>query len=112
MGTLVYADADIDIDVDDRALAHLQIVIGSKLRRRENFFFSWTEHPSVGSGRSSIWMNTSIPLYFKYSGGRTPAINRAWIALLMESANSGAGLVLTPEPNGPRRTGIPIRGHI
>jgi hypothetical protein len=112
MGTLVYADADIDIDVDDRALAHLQVVIGSKLRRNEDFFFSWTEHPTTGSGRSSIWMNPAIPLYFKYSGGRTPAINREWIAALMHSANSGAGLVLTPEPNGPTRVVTPIRGHI
>lgn len=111
MGKLVYADADIDIDIDDRALAHLQIVIGNKLRRHESFFFSWTEPASSGGGRSSIWMDAAIPLYFKYAGGRSPAINREWIVELSTTANGGSGLHFSPEPNAPASATAPIRGY-
>lgn len=112
MGKLVYADADIVIDIDDRTLAHLQIVIGSKLRRHESFFFSWTEPQSGGGGRSSVWLNAAIPLYFTYAGGRTPAINRAWILELSTAANSGAGLLFSPEPNAPAGSTVPIHGYV
>jgi hypothetical protein len=112
MGKLVYGDSDIDIDIDDRSLAHLQIVIGNKLRRGESFFFSWKDDPAVGDGRSAIWLDRAIPLYFKYSGGRLPAINRAWIDALNGSANSGTGLVFTDEPDSTTGQTQPLRGHI
>jgi hypothetical protein len=98
MGKLLYSDSEIEIEFDDRALAHLQIVVGAKLRRKESFFFSWKDDPSIGDGRSSIWMDAAIPLYFKFFGGKAPTINREWIALLSDSANSGTGLVFIPEP--------------
>jgi hypothetical protein len=109
MGKLLYGDADIEIDFDDRALAHLQIVIGSKLRRGESFFFSWKDHIDVGDGRSSIWIDRAIPMYFKYSGGKNPLINRGWLEALTNSANSGQGLVFTPEPGGATP---PPKGHV
>jgi hypothetical protein len=111
MGKLIYADSDIDIDIDDRALAHLQIVIGSKLRRGESFFMSWKDDPAVGSGRSAIWLDRGVPRYFKFSGSRSPAINREWIAVLAAGANSGAGLVYVAEPNATAPTPH-IRGHV
>lgn len=98
MGKLLYGGAGLEIEFDDRALTHLQIVIGSKLRRRESFFFSWKDSSSIGDGRSSIWLDASIPLYFKFYGGKTPAVNREWIDVLTASANSGSGLVYTDEP--------------
>jgi hypothetical protein len=82
MGKLLYGDSEIEIEFDDRALTHIQIVIGAKLRRGESFFFSWKDDLSVGAGRSSVWLDKSIPLYFKFS------------------ANSGQGLVFTTEPGG------------
>lgn len=109
MGKLIYGSSEIEIEFDDRALAHIQIVIGSKMRRGESFFLSWKDDPKVGDGRSSIWMDRSIPLYFKYAGGRSPIINRDWLALLTDSANSGQGLVFTNEPGG--ATPMP-RGYV
>jgi hypothetical protein len=100
MGKLLYGDSGIEIDFEDRFLTHLQIVIGAKLRRRESFFFSWKDDPSVGDGRSSIWLDASIPLYFKYFGSKVPLINREWIETLTQSSNSGRGLEFVPEPNG------------
>lgn len=82
---------------------HLQIVIGSKLRRGESFFLSWNDSPAVGAGRSSVWLHPGIPLFFKYAGGKTPSINRAWVEVLTLAANSGHGLLLSAEP--PEQTG-------
>jgi hypothetical protein len=104
VGKLLYGDADIGIDIDDRALAHIQVVIGAKLRRGECFFFSWTDDRSVGGGRSSIWLQRSILLYFRYSGSKNTSINREWLKTLTRSANSGQGLIYTLEPDGPTST--------
>jgi hypothetical protein len=109
MGKLLYGDSDIEIEFDDRALTHLQITIGAKLRRGESFFFSWKDDPQIGDGRSSVWLDRSIPLYFKYFGGKAPTLNKEWLAVLTESSNSGQGLVFIPEPGA--RTSAP-RSHV
>lgn len=95
MGSLIY-DSTI-IEFDDRLLLHLQIVIVNKLRRRESFAMSWRDSPEIGDGRSTIWLDPSIPLYFKFAGSRTPTIDRDWIELLAESAASSSGLLVTDE---------------
>lgn len=100
MGRLTY-DSTLIVDFDDRLLAHLQLVIGAKFRRNEAFYFSWIDDPSIGSGRSTLWMYPTIPLHFKFSGGRPPAINRHWIDALILTANSPAGLHIVPEPPAP-----------
>lgn len=103
MGTLTY-DSSLAADFDDRTLAHLQIVIGAKLRRNESFYFSWKDDTAIGNGRSVIWLHPGIPLSFKFFGGRPPAINRQWIDELMIHANSPAGLQISPEPPMPGAT--------
>lgn len=97
MGKLLYGMSGVEIGFDDRVLAHLQVVIGAKLRRKESFYFSWKDDPNVGDGRSTIWLSESIPLYFKFSGGKPPALNREWIETLVASSNSGQGLQLSAE---------------
>ena len=98
MGTLLYGNAGIVITFDDRALMHLQIVISTKLRRRESFVFTWTDSADEGSGRSAIWLDPTSTLYYRYFGSRTPSINREWVEALMLSANSAGGLIFTAEP--------------
>ena len=100
MGKILYGDSGIEVVFDDRSMAHLQLVIGAKLRRNEGFFFAWKDDPSVGDGRSSIWLSPAIPLYFRYSGSKPVTINREWLEILTLSANSSAGLTFTAEPNG------------
>jgi hypothetical protein len=97
VGKLLYGMSGIEIGFDDRVLAHLQVVIGAKLRRGESFYFSWRDDPNIGDGRSTIWLSDAIPLYFKYSGGKMPALNREWIETLVTSSNSGQGLQLSAE---------------
>ncbi|MDN4613258.1 ATP-dependent DNA ligase [Leifsonia sp. F6_8S_P_1B] len=101
MGTLTYDSTAIAFD--DRLLLHLQIVIVNKLRRRESFAMSWRDAAETGDGRSAIWIDPSIPLFFKYDGSRVPTINREWLALLAESAGSSTGLIVCAEDGSPER---------
>jgi hypothetical protein len=100
MGRLVY-DSTTTINMEDRTLAHLQIVIGAKLRRGECFPFRWQAAESLGGGINSLWMAPGVSLHFKYFGSRPPHINGAWIDVLAASSNSDAGLQLVAEPAEP-----------
>ena len=94
MGSLSY-DGGRPIEFEDRTLAHLQIVIGSKLRRAESFYFSW---PSSDGGRTTIWLHPSLSLRYEYTTNQMPALNRSWVERLSECAFGPGGLVLLPEP--------------
>ena len=115
MGKLIYGAPMWSVEFDDRALAHLRVVILAKLRRSESFSFSWKYETGNRSGRSSFWVHPSIPLQFEFYGGREPALNRAWIEALMLTANSPNGLELVPEPvtaepkSDPARAGADVR---
>ncbi|GAA1838985.1 ATP-dependent DNA ligase [Agromyces salentinus] len=98
MGKLIYNSSPREIDIDDRVLAHLRVAILNKLRRSESFAMTW-EHGLVnGSGRTTFWINESIPLQFVFSGNRSPKLNRLWIEQLLLTANSTSGLQYVPEP--------------
>lgn len=98
MGKFIYRD-QVRVDFEDRLLAHLQVVIGSKLRRGEPFYFSWKDDHSVGGGRTAVWMHPGASFTFKFHGGRAPALNRSWLEALMHTANSATGLHVVPEPH-------------
>ena len=95
MGSLVYES--MVFEFEDRLLAHLQVVIVNKLRRGESFVMSWRVSAEVGSGRASLWLHPSIPLYFEFDGSRVPSINREWLARLGNAADSSLGLVVVGE---------------
>lgn len=97
MGKFTY-DREVRVDFEDRSLAHLQIVIGNKLRRGESFFFSWRVDASLGQGRSAVWLHPYAALTFTFTGSREPAINRDWIEALAATANSQRGLYVVREP--------------
>lgn len=99
MGTLTY-DSKLVATFDDRVLAHLQVVIWSKLRRGEQFAFTWVDSQRPGLGRTSIWISPSISLSFDYYGSKMPQLNTLWVDALTKSANSASGLQVLPEPTG------------
>ena len=88
MGMLVY-NGRMTLHIDDRVLAHLQVVVINKLRRRESFTFTWDD----GAEEAVCWIGPSIPLEFTYSGNRRPLLNREWLELMAMSANANSGLV-------------------
>ncbi|WP_259537315.1 DUF7882 family protein [Herbiconiux daphne] len=100
MGVLMYGPSASEIDIDDRLLAHLKVVMLSKLRRSESFTISWDIDPDQGSGRETIWIHPAIPLRFRFSGSRPPQLNRAWLDQLARAANRGDLRLSTEPPSG------------
>jgi hypothetical protein len=99
MGWLYYGSREFELD--DRALAHLQIVISTKLRRHESFFVTWVHPQERGSGRHSIWVDNGVPLHIYFAGSRVPPINPNWIDVMMASARRTSGLHIREEPPPP-----------
>lgn len=103
MGTIQYGNGE-EIHIEDRALAHLKVVIATKLRRNESFTLSWRHPEGDPAGRSTIWLHPSIPLRFTFDEPEAPPLNPSWIQDLMQSASSTGGIGLidevvdTPEP--------------
>lgn len=97
MATLHYGISDDPVHIEDRALAHLKVVIATKLRRNESFTLSWTHPEGETPGRSTIWIHPSIPLRFTFDEPEQPRLNMRWIEKLMQSANSTGGIQLIDE---------------
>ncbi|WP_414683736.1 hypothetical protein [Microbacterium sp.] len=97
MGTIYYGGGETPIDIEDRALAHLKIVIATKLRRRESFTLSWRHPEDQPRGRTTIWLHPSIPLRFVFDEPVAPQLSREWIEELAHSANTSGGIQLVPE---------------
>jgi hypothetical protein len=111
VGHLIYDRGTAEVQMDDRVLAHLQIVMVAKLRRHESFAFSWKEPAASGDGRSTIWVFPTVSLRFRFAGSRPPAINPAWLKALAASADSGQGLHVLPEPASATGASAPeVRG--
>jgi hypothetical protein len=97
VGILYYGGAATPIPIDDRALAHLKVVIATKLRRSESFTLSWVHPEDQPRGRSAIWLQPSIPLRFVFDDPEPPTLNPQWVQELASSANSSGGITLTAE---------------
>jgi hypothetical protein len=105
VGALIYGVAPA-IEMNDRALRHIQVVMIQKLRRNESFAFNWDAEPDVGADLASedgvhgtIWISHSSQLYFRYDGPRNShQLNPGWIDLLMRATYKADGLSVIPEP--------------
>lgn len=105
MGTLVYSTTGQEFAFDDYVLQHLQILFAGKLRRGENFFLSWRDPQSVGDGRSAVWIDPSIPLYFRYDGPAHKQLDRAWLEEMAVASLSPSGLDLSDDPHMSHQVG-------
>lgn len=97
MGSLHYGSPPATFDLDDRTLAHVELVVLAKLRRSESFALT-LDAPK--GGRSTVWVNASSTLRFDF-GSETHEINREWLDELIESANTTTGMRVVPEPEKP-----------
>lgn len=98
MGTLIIDNA-IKTTYDDRALAHLQIAVFTKIGFGEPFLLTWKEDAGIGGGRTSVWLHPGTSLVFKYEGSKRPPINGRWVHALLVTAGAPSGLYLVPEPS-------------
>lgn len=94
MGQLYYGNSDTRIDVPDRLLAHLKVVVATKLRRNESFMLSWTGGDE-SDGRSSIWLQPAIPLRFVFDSADMEILNPQTVRDMANNASSSAGLVVS-----------------
>ncbi len=111
MGQLHYGNSDTRIEIPDRLLAHLKVVIATKLRRNESFMMSWTAE----DGRSSIWLQPSIPLRFVFESADMEVLNPAAIRDMANAATSSAGLVVALDqeiPEAPQRELRPVTAGV
>jgi len=97
MGTIHYGGDSMPINIEDTALAHLKVVIATKLRRGESFTVSWRHPEDQPRGRSTIWLHPSIPLRFVFEDPEPAVLNREWLEELANSANSSGGIMLVAD---------------
>lgn len=95
MGRLHYGDSSFEME--DRLLAHLQLIIGVKLRRGENFFMSWRADESSGFGRHAVWVDNGVPIHCQYDAAVPVELNLAWAERLADLASKGGGLIIQAE---------------
>jgi len=94
MGVLSYGGTDYPFG--DRLLSHLQVVVTTKLRRRESFALSWI--PDLEGGREAIWIDNGLHLRFRYDEVEIAPLNREWLEALMDGTHRPHGLLVMPEP--------------
>ncbi|WP_439901439.1 DUF7882 family protein [Microbacterium azadirachtae] len=97
MSTLYYGSSEHAIEIEDYALAHLKVVIATKLRRNESFTLSWRHDGDQPLGRSTIWLHPSIQLRFEFDDPNPPELDPARIQAIAHSANSSGGIFLPDE---------------
>lgn len=97
VGTIYYGDGASPIHIEDRTLAHLKVVIATKLRRGESFTLSWRHPDGEPTGRSTIWLHPSIPLRFAFDDPEPTTLSREWVEEMANSANSSGGIMVVTE---------------
>jgi hypothetical protein len=91
MGTLYHGAARTPIKVDDRLLAHVKVLIVSKLRRNEPFLLSWTEPASAGHGGASVWIHPDVDLIFRFEDPKPPDLEKAVLEALSTESIGATG---------------------
>lgn len=114
MGSIYYGQSSEPIYIEDRTLAHLKVVIATKLRRNESFTLSWRHEEGQERGRETLWLHPSIPLRFVFDEPEPPELSAEWLRTLAGSASSTGGIQLLPEhmnaSNGAGAAGADARG--
>ena len=83
--------------IEDGVLAHLKVVIATKLRRNESFTLSFQHGDDEPTGRTTVWLHPSIPLRFVFGEPVGPELDPQLINDLAASANTSGGIALKRE---------------
>ena len=100
MAHLYYGAECLPVELPDHVLAHVKVVIATKLRRNESFMLSWTNPGDLGT--TSLWMQPSIPLRFVFDTAEPTRLDSDYLQELAHSANSSRGLTLSWEDELPQ----------
>jgi hypothetical protein len=90
MGQIHYPGRDDPIRVNDRALAHLKVVITTRMRRHEAFCLSW--NGSSGEGTETIWIAPEQPLRYEFDDTEPHDLDPRWLERLVAAANQTGGV--------------------
>lgn len=85
-------DGWMRIELDDDLLAHVALVVFSKLRRNEPLLVSWTD--PAGSP-AQAWLHPHATIVARHTAGADTTIDRRRAERMMVAANSNWGLRLT-----------------
>lgn len=91
MGYLYYGNTPEPIEIPDRLLAHIKVVIATKLRRSESFTLTWRHAGDIPGGRSTIWLQPAIPLRFVFQS-ESETLDHELLARFAQASNSSQGL--------------------
>lgn len=112
MGYLYYGNTAEPLEMPDRLLAHVKVVVATKLRRGESFTLTWRHDDAVG-GRSTIWLQPAIPLRFVFTSPEPEPLEPSILKEFANAANSSAGLSISLDreiplsgPTAVRRTPV------
>ncbi|MDN3495325.1 hypothetical protein QL996_05250 [Planococcus sp. APC 4015] len=94
MGQLFYGNSSQPVIIPDRQLAHLKMIVTTKLRRNESFTLSWRHVDDSPGGRTTVWLQPSIPLQFVFDSAVGESLDSAILREYAEQASSSAGLTL------------------
>lgn len=94
MAHLFYGSETRPAEIPDRILAHVKVVTATKLRRGESFLLTWRHPAGEAPGRTSLWMQPSIPLRFVFDDPEPAALDPEYLRELANEANSSGGIIL------------------
>jgi len=94
MGKLTYGAIQREIVMEDRLLAHLEVVVLARLRRNNPLTLRWVERDEDGDGRRTIWIHPGSDLYFEYTGAEHGELDRELLDTLVRAADSNSGINL------------------
>lgn len=96
MGMLFYGSADSPVHIEDVLLAHLKVVMTTKLRRSESFTVAWRHDAQSPAGRTTLWISPSIPLRFLFDSAEPCALDPQRIRDLADEVSRTGALTLPP----------------
>ncbi|WZH35185.1 MAG: hypothetical protein PIR02_10365 [Microbacterium enclense] len=91
MAKLYYGSDTAPVTLPDRLLGYVKVITATKLRRGESFTLTWTGADGE-SGRSTIWLQPSIPLRFVFDSPEPEQLNGEYLRTLADQSNSASGL--------------------
>lgn len=92
MAKLYYGGGSTLLELPDRLLAHVKIVIAAKLRRGESFTLTWHQRSGTAAGRTTVWIHPSIPLRFVFDSAEPELLDPELLRSLATQAATAGGL--------------------